>query len=94
MPDLATVILSAAVSFGVALGLLWLAHKAGLTDVQERLVAALKDRVQVLEDENTRKDGKIAQLEAEVAALERRYARLERDYERLMARVEQSDARV
>lgn len=99
MSGLSSVLVSAGAAFGVALGTLWLAKRAGLTSVQiavsqeeARLVAALKDRVTLLEDDGARKDMRIAQLEAELASLERRYLRLERDYERLLAKVEKTDA--
>ncbi len=77
MPDLAGVLVSAATSFGIALGLLYIAHRSGFTDVQAKLIEALKERVSQLEAEATR-------LEAEVINLERRYARLEADYLRLL----------
>lgn len=91
MGELPGILISAVVSFAVALGLLFLAQRAGLTDVQERLVSNLKDRIVVLEAESKRKDIVIAQLEGEIAALERRYARLEEEYERLRHVVENHD---
>ena len=61
MFDIASVLASAATAFGVALGLLFLANRAGLTDLQrevkketDRLATALRVRVETLESENKR----------------------------------------
>jgi predicted nuclease with TOPRIM domain len=90
--DFASVLISAAVSFAVALGLLYLAHRSGFTDVQVKLIAALKDRVAQLEAEAIRNAAEIVRLEAEIANLDRRYVRLEKEYEALMARMEHPGA--
>jgi biopolymer transport protein ExbB/TolQ len=85
MSDLMSVIISALLAFGVALATLWLAKRAGLTDVQrevrlegDRLVAQLKDRVALLEAERREDKGRIAELERENTELRRRVERLER----------------
>jgi predicted RNase H-like nuclease (RuvC/YqgF family) len=61
VPDLASVVAAAAISFGVALAVLYLSHRAGLTDIQasvsgaqRTLVETLKARVDNLEAENRR----------------------------------------
>jgi predicted nuclease with TOPRIM domain len=86
--DVAAVAAAAAASFGAALGLVWLAKRAGLTDVQRDLrteahllAEALKDRVDLLEAEN-------ASLKMEVETLERRYGRLERENQKLRERID------
>jgi predicted nuclease with TOPRIM domain len=88
VPDLASVLVSASVSFAVALGLLFIAHRSGFTDVQAKLIAALKDRVAQLEAEAIRNAAEIVRLEAEIANLERRYDRLEIDYTALEKKVD------
>jgi len=79
--EVATLLVSVGASFAVALGTLWVANRSGYTDLQHKLMAALKERVAVLEAEN-------AQLRNEVAMLERRYERLEADYEALKSRMD------
>jgi predicted nuclease with TOPRIM domain len=90
---LVSIAIASAASFGAALGLLWLAQRAGLTDIQRDLrteaallAETLKDRVQLLEEEN-------ASLRAEVATLERRYARLEREYDKVRDRLERLEGK-
>jgi hypothetical protein len=61
VPDGVTILVSASISFGLALAVLYLSRRAGLTDVQaavsaERsaLVETIKSRVSALEAENER----------------------------------------
>lgn len=86
MPDLPSILISAATAFGVALGLLYLAHRAGLTDIQrevdretDRLASALRVRVETLETENRRLQADIDYLKRENAELREKLERL-RDY--------------
>jgi predicted nuclease with TOPRIM domain len=86
MPDLPSVLISAATAFAVALGLLFLAHRAGLTDLQrevdretDRLATALRVRVETLETENKRLQADIDYLKRENAELREQLQRL-RDY--------------
>ena len=83
MPDLPSILVSAATAFAVALGLLYLAHKAGLTDIQrevdreiDRLTTALRLRVETLEGENEL-------LKADVSYLKRENARLATEIDKL-----------
>ena len=85
MLDLPSVIASAAIALAVAIATLWLATKAGLTDVQretrlqgDRLVAQLKDRVSLLETERAEDKSRILELERENASLRARVERLEK----------------
>ena len=83
MPDLPSILISAATAFAVALGLLYLAHRAGLTDIQrevdreiDRLTTALRLRVETLEGENEL-------LKADVSYLKRENARLASEIDKL-----------
>ena len=83
MPDLASVILSALISLGLALAVLYLSQRAGLTDIQasvsgaqRTLVDTLNARVDVLEEENAR-------LKEDVAYLKRENAHLRDEVDRL-----------
>jgi uncharacterized protein HemX len=95
MDSILPVLTAATLSIAAAVATFVFARRLGLTSVQReaafqetRLVATLKDRMALLEEENR-------QLREEVARLERRYERLERDYEELLRRVEKvtNDAR-
>lgn len=84
METVASVFVSAAVTFSVALATLWLAKRAGLTDVQrevrveaDRLISQLKDRVALLERERAEDKILIDALEKENAELRERVERLE-----------------
>jgi predicted nuclease with TOPRIM domain len=86
MPDLPSILISAATAFAVALGLLYLAHRAGLTDIQrevdretDRLATALRQRVETLETENKQLKADIDYLKRENAELRDKLERL-RDY--------------
>jgi cell division protein FtsB len=86
MPDLPSILISAATAFAVALGLLYLAHRAGLTDIQrevdretDRLATALRVRVETLETENERLKADVDYLKRENAELRTQLDRL-RDY--------------
>lgn len=88
MDSILPVISAATISIAAAIATFVFARRLGLTNVQReaafqesRLVATLKDRLTILEEENR-------QLKEEVSRLERRYERLERDYEELLRRVE------
>lgn len=72
-----TLLLSAFIGLGTALGTLALAHRSGLLPVQQALVTALKDRVLQLESENTRLKLRVAELESENLKHEARIDKLE-----------------
>ena len=86
MPDsFLSIVVSAGAAFGVALGTLWLARRAGLSDVQREvreersaLVSTLRTRVEHLEAENERQKADIEYLKRENEQLRAEVARLQR----------------
>lgn len=86
MPDsVVSILISAGIAFGIALGSLVLARRAGLSDVdavvrEQRgaLVATLKIRVEHLEAENKRLTEDIDYLKRENEQLRAEVARLQR----------------
>lgn len=85
MPDLISVVISAGAAFGVALATLWLANRAGLSNVtsayrleSDALAQALRQRVEHLEAENKRLTDRVAYLENELATALRELERLRR----------------
>jgi len=86
MPDSAiTILVSAGIAFGIALGSVVIARRAGLSDVdavlrEQRgaLVETLKTRVEHLESENKRLSDDIEYLRRENEQLRAEVARLQR----------------
>ena len=86
MPDsFFSIVVSGAIAMSLALGTLWLARRAGLSDVQREvreersiLVATLRTRVDHLEDENRRLTADIEWLKRENEQLRAEVARLQR----------------
>jgi len=83
--DVAAVIVAAALSFGVALGTLAFARKAGISDIDRvvreqrgALVSALTQRVEQLEAENKRLSDENVYLKRELAQLKDEVDRLRR----------------
>ena len=85
MSDLLNVILASAVAFGTSFGVLIIARRSGLTDVdkvlnthREVLVATLTKRVENLENENLRLTNENDYLKRELDQLRAEVQRLER----------------
>ena len=85
MSDLLNVILASAVAFGTSFGVLIIARRSGLTDVdkvlnthREVLVATLTKRVEHLESENQRLTTENDYLKRELDQLRAEVQRLER----------------
>ena len=85
MPELLSIIVASVVSLGVALAVLGLSRKAGLSDVDKTLstqrgalVATLTYRVEHLENENTRLTEDNEYLRHELEQLRIEVQRLER----------------
>jgi len=85
MSDLLNVILASAVAFGTSFGVLIIARRSGLTDVdkvlnthREVLVATLTKRVENLENENLRLTNENDYLKRELDQLRAEVRRLER----------------
>lgn len=84
MGDFVSVIISAAISFGLALATIVLLSRSGYTDVQrelrlesDRLINKLKDRIALLEAERAEDKQRIEELERENVVLQHRVDRLE-----------------
>jgi predicted RNase H-like nuclease (RuvC/YqgF family) len=85
MPDIASVLAAAGISFGISLAVLYISHRSGLTDIQaavsgaqRTLVETLSARVEVLEDENRRLEEDIKYLKRENETLRAELDRLRR----------------
>jgi len=85
MPDIINVLIASAVAFGTSFGMLVIARRAGLSDVdkvlnthREVLVTTLTKRVEHLESENQRLTNENDYLKRELDQLRAEVQRLER----------------
>ena len=85
MSEITSVLLSAGIAFAAALTTLWVAKRAGLTDVQrevrlesDRLIQQLKARISLLESERAEDKALIVELRRENTVLTQRVDRLEK----------------
>jgi len=85
MPDIASIIISAIISLGLALAVLYLSQRAGLTDIQasvsgaqRTLVETLKHRLDAVEAENRRLENRVEYLENELTVALKELDRLRR----------------